>query len=308
LRLADSPDLGGALLVFADVLARLGEFEASQEALVEALPLVIAKGDAWDVATHDMFSARNLAALGRAGEAETMLRTSVELLRTCGDHWMILYGLGMLAGVEESHGDFAAAAAAYGELVDACRAAGTVHFESMWLIRRGTLLARLGDDVAAEQIFAEAIATNTQLANTAALLGRAGAARRLGDLASCRRWLDEAKSNYESAGDLPGGSTPVLIGLVWWSLAVGDLTGADGYAGQARDRAAEAADPLVGILADTVVAAVALASSDTQANRDRFTAVLERRVAAGRSTAFFEATLDDPDVEALAAAYGLRPG
>jgi hypothetical protein len=61
-------------------------------------------------------------------------------------------------------------------------------------------------------------------------------------------------------------------------------------------------------LADTVVAAVALASSDTQANRARFTAVLERRVAAGRSTAFFEATLDDPDVEALAVAYGLRPG
>jgi hypothetical protein len=177
----------------------------------------------------------------------------------------------------------------------------------MWLIRLGTLRARLGDDVAAEQTFAEAIATNTQLANTAALLGRAGAVRRLGDLTTCRRWLDEAKSNYESAG-LPGGSTPVLIGLFWWSLAVGDPAAADGYAGQAHDRAAEAADPLIGILADTVVAAVALASSDTQANRARFTAVLQRRVAAGRSTAFFEAALDDPDVEALAAAHGLRPG
>ena len=150
-----------------------------------------------------------------------------------------------------------------------------------------------------------AIATKSQLANTAALIGRAGAARRLGDLDSCRRWLDEAKANYESVG-LPGGSTPALIGLVWWSLAVGDLTEADEYAEQARSRAAEAADPLVGILADTVVAAVALASSDTEANRNRFTAVLERRAAAGRSTAFFEATLDDPDVEALAAAHGLR--
>jgi predicted ATPase/DNA-binding SARP family transcriptional activator len=308
LRLAHSPDLGGALLVFADVLARLGEFEASQDALAEAFPLVTAKGDGWDVATHDMFAARNLAALGRTGEAETMLRASVELLRACGDHWMILYGLGMLAGVEESHGDFVAAAAAYEELVEACRAAGTVHFESMWLIRLGTLRARLGDDVAAEQIFADAIATNTQLAATAALLGRAGAARRLGDLVSCRRWLDEAKGNYESAGGLPGGSTPVLVGLVWWALAVGDLTEANEYAGQARDRAADAADPLVRILADTVVAAVALAFSDTQVNREGFTAVLERRVATGRSTAFFEATLDDPDVEALAAAYGLRTG
>ena len=57
-----------------------------------------------------------------------------------------------------------------------------------------------------------------------------------------------------------------------------------------------------------MAAAVTLASSDTEANRARFAAVLERRAAAGRSTAFFEATLDDPDVEALAAAHGLRRG
>ena len=92
------------------------------------------------------------------------------------------------------------------------------------------------------------------------------------------------------------------------SLSVGDVTEADRYAAQARERASEAVDPLVGILADTVAAAVALASSDTKANRDRFAAVLDRRAAAGRSTAFFEATLDDPDVEALALVHGLRSG
>jgi hypothetical protein len=263
--------------------------------------------DAWDIATHDMFSARNLAAQGRAEEAEVKLRAGVEALRACGDHWMILYGLGMLAGLEESHGDFTAAAAAYEELVVACRAAGMAHFESMWLIRLAALQARLGDDVAAEQLFADAIATNSQLALTAALIGRAGATRRLGDLNSCRRWLDEAKTRYE-AGGLPGGSTPALIGLVWWALAVGDLTEAEKYAEQARHRASEAADPLIGILADTVVAAVTLAFSATEENRTRFAAVLERRAAAGRSTAFFEATLDDPDVEALAAAYGIHAG
>ncbi len=306
LRRARSPDLGGALLVLSDVLARLGEFDASQEALAEALPLVIEKGDPWDVATHDMFSARNAAAQGRAEEAEILTRSSVERLRTCGDHWMILYGLGMLAGIEESHGDFSAAVGAYEELIEACRVAGMIHFESMWLIRLATLRARLGDDIAAEELFATAIATNSQLANTAALTGRAGAARRLGDFTSSRRWLDEARHNYEAVG-LPGGSTPALIGLVWWSLAVGDLAGADEYAMQAQDRAAEAADPLVRILADTVVAAVALTSSNTEANRARLSAVLERRAAVGRSTAFFEATLDDPDVEALAVAHGLRP-
>jgi hypothetical protein len=36
--------------------------------------------------------------------------------------------------------------------------------------------------------------------------------------------------------------------------------------------------------------------------------ILARRAAAGRSAAFLEGTLDEPDVEALAASYGLRPG
>jgi predicted ATPase/DNA-binding SARP family transcriptional activator len=307
LRQAHSRDLGGALLVMSDVFARAGDFAASQEVLAEALPLVTQVGDAWDIATHDMFSARNLAAQGRAGEAEVKLRAGVEALRACGDHWMILYGLGMLAGIEESHGDFTAAVAAYEELVVACRVAGMAHFESMWLIRLAALRARLGDDVAAAQLFGDAVATNSQLALTAALVGRAGATRRLGDLNSCRRWLDEAKTRYEKGG-LPGGSTPALIGLVWWSLAVGDLNEAERYAEQARHKASEAADPLIGILADTVVAAVTLALSVTEENRNRFAAVLERRAAAGRSTAFFEATLDDPDVDALAAAHGISAG
>jgi predicted ATPase/DNA-binding SARP family transcriptional activator len=304
LRRADSPDLGGALLVMSDVFARAGDFEASQEALTEALPLVTQVGSGWDIATHDMFSARNLAAQGRAAEAERKLRSGVDALRACGDHWMILYGLGMLAGVEESHGDFVAAVAAYEELVVACRAAGMVHFESMWLIRLAALQARLGDDVAAEQLFAEAVATKSQLALTAAVVGQAGATRRLGDLNLCRSLLDEAKTRYESGG-LPGGSTPALIGLVWWSLAAGQMTEAQQYADEAHLRASEATDPLIGILADTVAAAVALASSASEHNRSRFAAILERRAAAGRSAAFFESTLDDPDVAAIATVHGI---
>ncbi len=306
LRQALSPDLGGALLVLAEILTRLGEFEASQAALAEALPLVIEGEEPWNIATHDMFAARNMAAQGQPEEAESLTRASVELLRTCGDHWMILYGLGMLAGIEESHGDFAAAAAAYEELIIACRTAGMTHFESMWLIRLAALRARLGNDVTAEQLFADSIAIRPQSVNPAALVGRAGAARRLGDLASCRRWLDEAKTKYEAVG-FPGGSAAVLIGLVWWSLAEGDLMAADEYAEQARHIAAEAADPLVAILAETVVAAVALASSDTEANRGRLADVLAQRAAAGRSAAFLEGSLDEPDVEALAAVYGFRP-
>jgi predicted ATPase/DNA-binding SARP family transcriptional activator len=304
LRQAHSPDLGGALLVLSDVLARLGDFAASQEALAEALPLVVEKGDDWDIGTHDMFSARNLAAQGRTDEAEILTRASVERLQACGDHWMILYGLGMLAGIEESHGNVLAAAAAYEELIEACRTVGMTHFESMWLIRLATLRAQHGDDVAAEQLFADSAATKSQLGRTAALLGRAGAARRLGNFDSSRDWLNEAKANYDSAG-LPSGSTAALIGLAWWSIAVGDMTRAKDYAEQARSRASEATDPLVSILADTVAAAVALTSSASNTNRNRFTAILERRATTGRSTAFFEATLDDPDVEALAATHGL---
>ena len=306
LRQTRSPDLGGALLVLSDVFARLGDFDASQRALAEALPLIVEKGDEWDIATHGMFSARNLAAQGRADEAESLTRASVERLQACGDHWMILYGLGMLAGIEESHGNLVAAVAAYEELIDACRTAGTTHFESMWLIRLATLRAHQGDDVVAEQLYAESAATKTQLGRTAALLGRAAAARRLGDLDSSRGWLDEAKVNYDSVG-LPSGSTAALIGLAWWSIAAGDLTQADDYAQQARSHALEAADPLVGILADTVATAVALALSNSKTNRGRFAAILERRATTGRSTAFFEATLDDPDVKALAAVHGLQP-
>jgi predicted ATPase/DNA-binding SARP family transcriptional activator len=307
LRQALSPDLGGALLVLAEILTRLGEFQASQAVLAEALPLVIEAEEPWNIATHDMFAARNLAAQGETEEAEILTRASVELLRACGDHWMILYGLGMLAGIEESHGDFVAAAAAYEELIIACRTAGMTHFESMWLIRLAALRARLGADMAAEQLFADSIAARPQSVNAAALVGRAGAARRLGDLASCRRWLDQANSEYETVG-FPGGSAAALIGLVWWSLAVGDLTGAGEYAEHASQKATEAADPLITILAETVVAAVALASSDTEANRGRLADILARRAAAGRSAAFLEGTLDEPDVEALAASYGLRPG
>ena len=307
LRRADAPAwLGGALLLLSEILTRLGDFDTSQQALAEAKPLLIEAGDAWDVATVDMFSARNLAALGRGEEAEAMARASVELLRESGDHWMFPYGLGMLAGIQESHGDFVAAAGAYEELVIASRTTGMAHFESMWLIRLAALRARLGDDVAAEQLFADAIAARPQSVNAPALVGRAGAARRLGDLPSCRRWLDQATTEYAAVG-FPGGSAAAYIGLVWWSLALGDLTAAGEFAGQARHHASQAADPLVAILADTVVAAVTLASTDTQANRARFADVLDRRAAAGRSAAFLEGTLDEPDVEALAIAYGLRP-
>jgi predicted ATPase/DNA-binding SARP family transcriptional activator len=307
LRQARAPTLGGALLVLAEIHTRLGEFDASEVVLAEALPLVIEADEPWDIATHGMFSARNLAAQGRAEEAEILVRGSVELLRSCGDHWMILYGLGMLAGMEESRGDFVAAAAAYEELIIVTRTAGMSHFESMWLIRLAELRARLGDDVAAEQLFADSIATRPQSVNPAALVGRAGAARRLGDLTACRRWLDEAKSQYEIV-DFPGGTVAALIGLAWWALAADDLIGADKFAEQAQHRAAEASDPLVSVLAGTVVAAVALVSSDTEENRTRMADALERRAAAGRSAAYLEGTLDEPDVEALATAYGLRSG
>ena len=306
LRQAGSPDLGGGLLLLAEILTRLGDFEGSQAALAEALPLAMEGEEPWNIATHDMFAARNLAAQGQAEVAEALLRASVEGFRTCGDHWMILYGLGMLAGMEESHGSLLAAADAYEELIVACRTAGMTHFESMWLIRLAALRARLGDDVAAEQLFAQAVTTTTRLANSAALIGRAGSARRLGDLTSSRRWLDEAKAIYDVT-DLPAESAAAFIGLAWWSIAAGDLAGADGYAEEARQRAAKAADPLIGVLADTVAAAVALLASDTEVNRTRFTDILDRRTRAGRSTAFLAATLDEPDVEALVAAYGLDP-
>ncbi|MGH8917005.1 MAG: hypothetical protein ACRD0H_01450, partial [Actinomycetes bacterium] len=298
--------LAGGLLVLAELLNRHGELDASQATLAEAHPLLVAEGEPWGIGAHDIFVARNLAALGQTEEAEAMARAGVERLRASGEHWMILYGLGMQAGLQESRGNLVAAADAYEELLNACRKAKMTQFESMWLIRLAALRARLGDDVAAERLFAASIANSRRWANPAALIGRAGAARRLGDLASCRRWLGEAEAAYDAIG-LPAGSTAALIALVWWSLAAGDPAGAQDYAEQARRRAAQAADPLVSVLAETVVAAVALAASDTEVSRTRFASVLERRAGASQSAAFLEGTLDEPDVEALAAAHGVRP-
>ena len=165
------------------------------------------------------------------------------------------------------------------------RSVGMTHFESMWLIRLAALRARLGDDVAAEQLFADAIATRSQLVNPPALVGRAGAARRLGDFDSCRGWLDEAKAKYETRRAFPAAPHPALIGLAWWSLAVGDLTAADKLCragpppGRQRPPIRWSASWLT-----TVAAAVVLASTDTKENRTRFAAILEQRAATGRSS------------------------
>ncbi len=296
--------LGQGLLVLADLLHRHGQLEAAQTALAEAFPLLVAADEAWGLAAHDIFAARNLAALGRPDQAERCALAGVARLRACGEQWMILYGLGMLAGLQESRGDLTSAAAAYEELVEACRSAQMVHFAAMWLIRLGAVRARLGDDAVAERLFADAAAANPRGVNPAALLGRAAAARRLGDLDSSRRWLDEARVKYDAIG-LPAGAAAAATGLAWWHLAAGDLPEAQRTAEHARRRAAQAADPLVVVLAEAVAAAVALAASDTRANRDGFGEALRRRSAAGRSAAFLEGTLDDPDIDAIALAHGL---
>lgn len=304
-RLAGESDvLATALLVFADLLNRHGDLEQSQAALTEAYPLLLAAGEPWGHGAHDVFAARNLAGLGRLDEAERVGRRGVEVLRASGERWTIIYGLGMLAGLQEARGELTSASASYLELVGASRLNSMIHFETMWLTRLGALHARLGDDATARRFFAESAAANPRTPNPAALVGLAAAARRLGDLDQCRRTLDEAERLYAVAG-LPAGSTAALIGLTWWALAAGEPDLAAGYADSARDLATRAADPVIAVLADTVAAAVALTASNTTAHRDDFTRALVRRASAGRSAAFLEGTLDEPDVDALAAAHGL---
>ena len=303
-RAGDCDALPTGLLVFADLLNRHGDLGESQAALDEAYPLLLATGEPWGYGAHDVFAARNLAALGRLDDAERVGRRGVEVLRESGERWTIIYGLGMLAGLQETRGDLVSAGAAYRELVDASRVNSMIHFETMWLTRLGALYARLGDDVSAERLFAESGAANPRTPNPAALVGRAAAARRLGDLDACRRWLGEAEALY-AAGGLPAGSTAALIGLTWWALAADDAHLATTYADQACEMASRAADPAVAVLADTVAAAVALTVSDTAGHRTAFRRALDRRASAGRSAAFLEGTLDEPDVDALAARHGL---
>ena len=209
--------LAEGLLLQSEILNRIADTEGALSSLAEAHPLMAEAKDEWGLAVHDMLVAENLAAKGQFDEAMEMARAGVKGCRDLGERWVIVEGLSLLASIEEAHGDLDAAFAAYQELVDCSHEAQISNFETLGLMRLAALRARQGDDAAAERLFARAVLSSRRPAYTkAALIGRAAAAQRLGDLESCKRWLDEAMAVPDVAGRAPA-SAKAFIGLTWWA-------------------------------------------------------------------------------------------
>jgi predicted ATPase/DNA-binding SARP family transcriptional activator len=209
--------LAEGLLLQSEILNRVGDTDGALSSLAEARPLMAEANDQWGLAVHDMLVAENLAAKGQFEEAMEMARSGVQGCRDLGERWVIVEGLSLLASIEEAHGDLDAAFAAYQELVDCSHEAQISNFETLGLMRLAALRARQGDDAAAERLFGSAVLTSRRPAYTkAALIGRAAAAQRLGDLEACKRWLDEAMAVPDVAGRAPA-SPKAFIGLTWWA-------------------------------------------------------------------------------------------
>jgi hypothetical protein len=164
------------------------------------------------------------------------------------------------------------------------------------LVALAALRARQGDDVAAHDLYQEAIGCcfNPWL-SADAIVGQAAAARRLGDLAQARALLDAAADRYRDA-DLPAGQPRVLAGLAWWALGAGQLDAAAVFATDAVRAARAIGDPETQLLADSALAAAKAIGDPTSDNTGNFVALSQQRTQ-GPS---HRSLTDEPDLVALA--------
>ena len=293
-----------ALVFCATVLMRAQEFERSLGALSEAHDLLEPAAHGWLLAVHDWIVAWNLTLLGQFDDAEQAARSSAERFDTQGEVWLSVDPLNILAGIAAARGDLDGASATYEALLERCRAAGQRNFVLFILQRLAALRARQGNDAAADGLYDEAIARSFMPSYSAdVMVGQAGVARRLGDLARARALLDAAGAYYRNVGH-PAGQTGVLAGLAWWAVSAGKADEAMGFAADACQAAAASEDRAIQLLADTAVTAVRALADPTRPNAEAFIALAERRaqnLPYGSLTSYN----DEPDVAALAARLAL---
>ena len=275
--------------------------------------VLTALDDRWGLAVHDFFTAGHLAPMGDLDGAEASARASVEAFGALGEQFLVFDSLGMLAGVAEARGDLEGAVATYEELLERARQGDLVNHIPLWLIRLGALRARLDDDATAEQLFSEAVArSDGPTMRGTALVGLAGATRRLGDVAVRPRhaWTRPRRSTGRSATTTVG--WPCSPHRCWLAIAAGDLEAAADFADQACQGASHD-DPSMRVSAQTAAAAVAAVGSGSEDDIERFAALVRQRngqrspgVSPPSSVGAVGSTLDEPDVAAMCRTLGLE--
>ena len=294
--IGDPARLAEALVLCATVLARAGEFNRSLDLLGEARDLLEPAGHRWILAISDLTLAWNLAALGQLEDAEAAARASIERFDVQEEVLLGASSLNALAHIAAARGDLDSAAAAYEELLRHCRATGQHHHEPVSLLALAALRSRRGDDVGADGLYREAIAFGLDpWQSVEAMVGQAGAARRLGDLIRARSLLDAAASHCRLL-DIPASQVTVLAGLAWWALAAGHPADATVFAADAVHLAAVCGDPAIKVLSESAAAAVAAVADPTRHTITRFVALAHQR-ADGQ---VHRSLIDGRDVAALA--------
>jgi tetratricopeptide (TPR) repeat protein len=306
----DTPRLRDGLLVLGELYNRMNETQRSLDAVAE-LRTLLGPTDQWVHALADSLAARNLASLGRYDEAEEAARSSIALMKSIGQEWLLFEGLGLQSLLFEAKGDFDAAVAAYEEMLRLCADVDLPMYESQWIMRLAMVRARQGLDDEAERLFGRYLSYDILPTNRGwGLIGRAGALRRRGDTAAARADLDAALALYDSL-DVDAGRAAALAGLCWWAIDACELEAAAGFANEAVRCAAQGSDLVITLTAETALAATAVIASGAAADREQLVQQLGRRAEAGAIlyVALVGGTiggdLDEPDVAALAQRLGL---
>ena len=175
--------------------------------------------------------------------------------RAIGEQFFVFDSLGMLAGVAEARGDLEGAADAYEQLLD--RRSGLWPGEPRPAVAHPARRAprpsgRRRDRRATVRRSGRPAAMSPTIRGTA-LIGLAGATRRLGDAESALTMLEQAEAEFGSVGH-DDGRVAVLTAWCWWAIAAGDLEAAADFADQAC-RVASHDDPSMRVSAQTAAAA-----------------------------------------------------